>query len=325
MQPPFDRAAEDLGNAIHFEHVNVTVPDQRLATLFYVTGLGLTRDPYLMVSDSNMWINVGRSQFHLPDGAPQVLRGHTGIVIAGRQALIERLTSVAKKLAGTAFAFSEHNDHVEAVCPWGNRVRCYEPDAARFGRITLGIPYVEFDVPIGTAKAIAAFYPEIMGIPAELNNGDGTVARAKMGKDQYLQFRETDRALPDYDGHHVQMYITDFSGPWRRLSDRGLVSQEDNQYQYRFRDIVDPADGKPLFTVEHEVRSATHPMYLRPLINRNPASTNRTTRCCATTWSGAIRPTSAGWRSCAVRCAWWSTRWPATRSRRMRRLRCCGW
>src|ERR1700681_4552919 len=63
MHQPFARAAEDLGNSIHLEHVNVTIPDQRLAALFYVTGLGLTRDPYLMVSDSNMWINVGRSQF----------------------------------------------------------------------------------------------------------------------------------------------------------------------------------------------------------------------------------------------------------------------
>jgi len=275
MQPSFDRATEDLGNAIHLEHVNVQVPDQRLATLFYVVGLGLTRDPYLMVSDSNMWVNVGRSQFHLPSGAPQVLRGHTGLVIAGRDALLQRLAAVAGKLAGTAFAFSEHNDYVEATCPWGNRVRCHEPDAARFGRITLGIPYVEFDVPVGTAKGIAAFYPDIMGIPAELRNGDGAVARAKMGKDQYLQFRETDRALPDYDGHHVQMYITDFSGPYRRLSDRNLIFSEDNQYQYRFRDIVDPADDRHLFTVEHEVRSATHPMYLRPLINRNPEQTAR--------------------------------------------------
>ena len=89
MQQQFDRAAEDLGNSIHFEHVNVTVPDQRLATLFYVAGLGLTRDPYLMVSDTNMWVNVGKSQFHLPDGAAQVLRGHTGIVIAGREALLD--------------------------------------------------------------------------------------------------------------------------------------------------------------------------------------------------------------------------------------------
>lgn len=275
MQQPFDRAAEDLGNSIHLEHVNVTVPDQRLATLFYVAGIGLTRDPYLMVSDSNMWVNVGRSQFHLPNGAPQVLRGHTGIVIAGREALLDRLKSVAGKLAGTAFAYREHNDYVEATCPWGNRLRCHEPDAARFGRIALGIPYVEFEVPPGTAKAICAFYPQFMGIQAELKNGDGTVARAKVGEDQYLQFRETDSPQPDYDGHHVQIYITDFSGPYRRLLERNLVSQEDNQYQYRFRDIIDPADGRHLFTVEHEVRSATHPMYLRPLINRNPAQTNR--------------------------------------------------
>src|ERR1700753_1303108 len=168
MQAKFDRAAEDLGNSIHLEHVNVQVPDQRLATLFYVTGLGLTRDPHLMVSDSNIGVNVGRSQFHLPTGTAQVLRGHTALVISGRQALLDRLASVAKKPEGTAFAFSEHNDHVEDTCPWGNRYRCYEPDAARFGRITLGIPYVEFDVPVGTAKGISSFYPPGSGVPAEL-------------------------------------------------------------------------------------------------------------------------------------------------------------
>ena len=290
MQQPFDRAAEDLGNSIHLEHVNVTVPDQRLATLFYVAGIGLTRDPYLMVSDTNMWVNVGRSQFHLPSGGAQVLRGHIGIVISGREALLDRLASVAKKLDGTAFGFSEQNDYVEATCPWGNRLRCYEPDATRFGRITLGIPYVEFDVPVGAAKGICAFYPEIMGIQAELKNGDGALARVKVGKDQYLQFRETNLPQADYDGHHVQIYITNFSGPYRRLSERGLISQEDNQYQYRFRDIVDPANGKHLFTVEHEVRSATHPMYLRPLINRDPAQTNRTYAQGHDQWAWAMEP-----------------------------------
>src|SRR5437588_565630 len=138
MQQTFDRAAEDLGNVIHLEHVNVQIPDQRLAGLFYVAGLGLTRDPYLMASDDNMWVNVGRSQFHLPTGTRQVLRGHTGIVIAGRAALLNRLAAQRQKLAGTRFDFREHNDFIEATCPWGNRVRLYEPDAARFGRITLG-------------------------------------------------------------------------------------------------------------------------------------------------------------------------------------------
>jgi hypothetical protein len=271
----FDRAAENLGNAIHLEHVNVQVPDQRLAQLFYAAGLGLTRDPYLMVADTNMWINAGRSQFHLPTGKPQVVRGHTGLVIEGRGALLDRLTRVKPKLADTKFGFSEHNDYVEAMCPWGNRIRVYEPDAERFGRIALGIPYVEFDVPVGTAKAIAAFYPAIFDTPAQLQNGDGTVARTLMGKNQYLQFRETDAPQAAFDGHHVQMYITNFSGPYEKLKARNLISQEDNRYQYRFTDIVDLESGKVLFSVEHEVRSVTHPMFLRPLVNRNPATTNQ--------------------------------------------------
>jgi hypothetical protein len=290
QQQHFDRALEDLGNSIHLEHVNVQVPDQRLATLFYVAGLGLTRDPYLMVSDSNMWVNVGRSQFHLPTGRAQVLRGHTALVISGRKALLDRLAAVAPKLQDTAFAFREHNDYVEAVCPWGNRMRCYEPDPTRFGRIMLGIPYVEFDAPEGTAKAISAFYPEIMDIPAELTDDHGAVARARVGKDQYLQFRETAAPQPDYDGHHVQIYIANFSGPYRRLLERGLVSREDNQYQYRFCDIVDLNSGKRLFTVEHEVRSVTHPMCLRALVNRDPTQTNRNYAHGHDEWPWAMGP-----------------------------------
>ena len=39
------------------EHVNLRQDDQRIATLFYVGGLGLTRDPYLHIIDVNMWFN----------------------------------------------------------------------------------------------------------------------------------------------------------------------------------------------------------------------------------------------------------------------------
>jgi hypothetical protein len=275
MQKTFDRAAEDLGNSIHLEHVNVTIPDQRLAQLFYGAGLGLTRDPYLQVMDDNMWMNVGRSQFHLPTGKAQVLRGKTGIVIEGREALLNRLQTVKPKLADTKFDFSEHNDYVEATCPWGNRVRLHEPDAARFGRIVLGIPYVEFDVPAGTANGIAKFYEHMIGTPATVVNGDGTTAKVTVGKTQHLLFRETDKPLPDYDEHHVQIYVSSFSGPHQRLGERGLVNREDNQFQYRFRDIIDLDTGKHLFTIEHEVRSLTHPMFLRPLVNRNPTQTAR--------------------------------------------------
>lgn len=272
----FDRAAEDIGNIVHLEHVNLLVSDQRLATLFYVTGLGLTRDPYLMTGIDNMWVNVGRSQFHLITGEPQVLRGHTGLVIPDRPWLLQQLDKVGKELVGTQFAFREGQDCIEATCPWGNRYRIHEPDR-RFGRSALGMPYVEFDVPAGAAEGIAAFYSSVLGAPsAVVADGGGRLARVAAGIGQQLLFRETDRPLPPYDGHHIQIYLANFSGPHRRLMERGLVYDESSPWQYRFKDIVDPASGKVLFTVEHEMRSMTHPLYGRPLVNRNSYQTNRT-------------------------------------------------
>jgi hypothetical protein len=114
----------------------------------------------------------------------------------------------------------------------------------------------------------------MIGVPAQLVE-DKSVARVLVGNSQHLVFRETEEPLPDFEEHHVQIYVTDFSGPYERLKARNLVSCEDNRYQYRFRDIIDPENGRHLFTIEHEVRSAKHPMYLRPLVNRNPVQTAR--------------------------------------------------
>ena len=270
----YDRARQDLGNIVLLEHVNVCIPDQRLATIFYLSGLGLTRDPYLMAGVENMWVNAGRSQFHLPSRGTQVLRGHVGIVMPDLAALKRRLQKVAPLLAETRFAWEERGGAVEATCPWGNRYRCHAP-APEFGSAELAIAYVEFDVPPGSAAGIARFYQQIMNAHAQLETGATPVAVISTGATQRLRFRETTRPLPEYDGHHVQVYVTDFSGPHRRLLERGLVTEESDEYQYRFRDLIDPADGSKLFTIEHEVRSLTHPLYARPLVNRNPEQSNR--------------------------------------------------
>jgi hypothetical protein len=65
-----DYSEEDIGNIISLEHVNVQVPDQALATLFYVVGLGCTRDPYLNVGLNNMWANYRRATVPLADAQP---------------------------------------------------------------------------------------------------------------------------------------------------------------------------------------------------------------------------------------------------------------
>jgi catechol 2,3-dioxygenase-like lactoylglutathione lyase family enzyme len=267
MAIELDSAVDALSNVVALEHVNVCVPDQGKALAFYVEGLGLTRDPELMTGTENMWINIGRSQFHLPTGKPQVLRGHVGLVLPGRGGLVDRLARLNSELEGTEFAFSEGEECVEVTSPWGNRFRCFDHDA-RIGEAGRGMAYVAFDVPLGTAAGIARFYREILGAKTEVDDEDGVVARCAMGSHQHLVFRETDAEQRDYDGHHVQVYIADHSGPYAKLEARGLA-YEKVEYQYRFKDIVDLDDGKVLFTIEHEVRSTSHPLYGRVLVNRS--------------------------------------------------------
>jgi hypothetical protein len=228
-----------------------------------------------MTGIDNMWVNVGRSQFHLPTGKPQVLRGHVGLVLPDRAALLKRLAGVARHLGGTDFAFREDADFVETVSPWGNRIRCHAP-GPRFPGMMLGMAYVQFAVPVGTAAPVARFYREILRTPAAVvEEGADREARVAVGPGQNLVFREEAGELPAYDGHHIQIYLADFSGPYRRLLERGLVSEESDQHQYRFQEIADVESGRPLFTIEHEVRSMRHPLYARPLVNRNPTQTNR--------------------------------------------------
>ncbi|MBK1657691.1 VOC family protein [Paracraurococcus ruber] len=268
---PWNRTEESLGNSVELQHVNLRVPDQLKATAFYISALGLTRDPYLVTGIENMWANAGVSQFHLPTGPAQRLRGSIGLVLPNREQLLHRLQTARRWLDGTLYSFEEREDHVAVTCPWGNRIRCHAPDADRFGRILLGIPYVEFDVAPGTLDGIVRFYREIVSAPAAVVDG---VARVLVAPGQYLTFRETDAPQPAYDGHHIQLAFVDFGGVHAKLAERGLISQEDSAHQYRFIKLVDPDNGKLLFEVEHECRSTTHPLFMRKLVNRNPATTN---------------------------------------------------
>ena len=271
----FDRRIEDVGNIVEFGHINLLVPDQPQAIIFYVMGLGLTRDPYLVTGVDNAWINVGTCQFHLPVGRAQVLRGTIGIVLSDLDGLTTRLENIRPRLIGTDFSFERRGAQVDVVCPWGNRIRVHAPDRARFGLVMLGMPYVEIDVPMGTAAGIGRFYRDIMGSAAVLDEAaNGDALRVPAGFAEALVFRETDQILPDYDGHHIQISVADFSGVHRRLLERGLITEESSQSQYRFQDIVDPDSGLVMTSLEHEVRSMRHPMYARRLVNRDPAITN---------------------------------------------------
>jgi len=278
----YDRDAQAVGNIVHLEHFNVCIPDQRLATLFYVVGLGGTRDPYLFMGFENMWVNFGRTQCHLPSRAvpprTEVLRGTVGLVVPSLAELKKRLEHAGSEMkrvvpeANTKFSWQEKNGVVETTCPWGNRVRCHAP-APEFGNIELGIAYVDFDVPMGTAEGIARFYNEVMRAPARFEKNRTSVS---IGRHQRLYFTETAKPLPEYDNHHIQVYIADFATPYHWLKERDLITMETDPDEWRFQWIVDPKDGRKLFQIEHETRSMKHRLFNRPLVNRNHGITNMT-------------------------------------------------
>ncbi len=58
----YDHTTQTVGNIVHLEHLNCLIDDQRLATLFYVVGLGGTRDPYIFMGLENMFFTNSGSR-----------------------------------------------------------------------------------------------------------------------------------------------------------------------------------------------------------------------------------------------------------------------
>lgn len=271
-QRKFDRSIEDVGNILNMEHFNLTVPDQELAALFYVSGLGFTRDPYIDFGTFNMWINAGEQQFHLPKSNAQKFRGTIGVVVPDLDDLRRRLNFVTRFMDDTEFGWSEHDDHFDVTCPWGNLIRVHAP-SDQFD-MTLGIAYGDMQVPNGTSSGIAEFYKTVFSTPAHVATDEaGTYANVSMGYNQSFRFRESETVISEYDGHHIAIYVTNFSGPHEWLVEHDLITEESDQHQYRFESIVDPNTNEPLTEIEHEVRSLYHPMRRRNLVNRNASQT----------------------------------------------------
>ena len=258
--------ALDVGNMLLMEHLNITVPDQLQATLFYIVGLGLTRDPYNTVGIDNMHINIGDSQFHLPTRAAQKLAGHVALVMPDLDGLEKRLEAIKPRLDGTQLDWKRQGDHVDVTCPWGNLIRVYAP-SDKFGGMTLGMPYFEQLVAPGTAAGIARFYEQVLEGPARVEQNGSTAAHVQTGRNQELIFRET-QDPPAFDGYHVAVYVANFSGPYTYMKEHGILKEDIRNHQFRFQSIVDPGSGEQLCELEHEVRDLFHPQFRRTLINR---------------------------------------------------------
>ena len=187
---------------------------------------------------------------------------------------------------------NEDDDDTTEEQPWKKDV------ANRYGRTVTdccGIDFVEYPCPVGTAERIALFYDSVLDATTSIltandcnnDNDDDDDSKKKIaivafgnvrasGKaDQSLIFRETSEPIPKYDGHHIAMYIgqsqADFERAFQnaemanivwvnpRFSDKAMTLEGAKKWkQFRFKDIVDMKTGKPIFQLEHEMRSIEH-------------------------------------------------------------------
>ena len=100
--------------------------------------------------------------------------------------------------------------------------------ARHLSHALLTIPYCsEFHCPIGTAEKIALFYESVLdAITTCIDLGDGTkIAIIAFGNvddtgkaDQSLLFRESEEKVPEYDGHHLAMYVGESAGDFEQVS-----------------------------------------------------------------------------------------------------------
>ena len=87
----------EVKGILHLEHFNFEGADHDLATKFFINGLGLTRDPYRRTDETNMGINIGTQQFHLPRrGQPTPpFFGEIGIIVPDVENIKKNLSKIS--------------------------------------------------------------------------------------------------------------------------------------------------------------------------------------------------------------------------------------
>ncbi len=270
MQTP---AFPEVGGIVHLEHVNFVVDDHDLATTFFMGGLGFTRDPFKRADDTNMGVNVGNQQFHLPKrGKTMPFPGEIGLVVPDLPGIKNRLARLQGmgRFDGTEFAVSDMGNSCHLISPFGIAMRLYAAGTTPSLK-PIAISYVDIAVPRGRARQIVGFYRDWFNCPAVRTVIDGEVtAFVPVGPYQSLRYRERDCGSYDTHNFHVAIYVTHYNQLHEKLSPLAGFQGDGLNQTFFFNGIVDPLSGDSLCGLQHEIRGIYHPDFMRSLVNRWP-------------------------------------------------------
>ncbi len=263
----------EVGGMLHLDHINFQVPEHDLVTVFFINGLGLTRDPFRRADETNIGINVGLQQFHLPRrGTTPPFPGVIGLIVPDLETIGTRLDRLSRlgKFEGTVYTAKFGNNVAEITSPFGVRLRLHTTGSVPFLR-PLGIAYVDIFVPPGIAAAVADFYRKIFRAITRVEAVDGaTTAIISAGPFQTIRFIE--RELDNHDTHsfHLSYHVTHYNEARDRIAASGTLKGEGRGQVFFFDRIFDPDNGATVFPLENEVRSVYQRDFMRPLVNRWP-------------------------------------------------------
>jgi len=271
---PNSERLPEIGSILHLEHFNFEGADRDMATIFFMDGLGLTRDPYHRIDETNMGVNIGMQQFHLPRrGATPPFHGQIGLVmpdLAGICIRLNRLTQMGK-FDQTSYQLDRLDDlTLRVVSPFGIELKLHAAGSLSFLR-QMGLAYVDIPVEPGKAERLQKYYQDFMVTPAVLCELEGEKSLVVThGPYQYIRYRE--RKLDDYDlyNFHIAYYVTNYNAYLDRVSELGSILGDGDGRLFFFDELFDPDTGEVILRFQQEVRSIYHPDFMRPLVNRWP-------------------------------------------------------
>lgn len=267
----------EVGGIVHLEHVNFEVEDHDLVSIFFMAGLGFTRDPYTRTDEKNMAVNVGLQQYHLPRlGRPTPpMHGVIGHITPERDAVRARFRKLEKEgvFKGTPYSYKTKRGYHEIVSPWGVTMRLHPTGSLPFPKM-LGINYVDIPVEPGKAEPILNFYKRVMRATGSIEKiGGKKAASVVMGPYQWTRFIET-KGLKDYDNNtfHIAYYVSHYNDVLDTVDAADAVIAGGQNQIFFFEKIFDPDNGDVIYSLQNEVRSFYHEDFMRPLVNRWPMS-----------------------------------------------------
>ena len=203
----------------------------RYGDKIFVSGLGLTRDPYRRTDEANMGVNIGMQRFHLPrrGRVTPPFFGEIGLILPDIKIVLARLNRIEHngKFEGTAYEIlAVQNNFIYLKSPWGIPMRLWNSGAQLF-RGPNGVNLCWYSRSTWHSKETDQILPRIIEAPVLIDKINGeNAAICTVGPHQYPRFIEREIGNYNLYDFHVAYNITNYNEARDIAASHGKIKRE---------------------------------------------------------------------------------------------------